>query len=296
MVASWNVLNGRGPFASRSPIEEVVSLQLFLLATTLPLLCLSAVIRERDHAGLAVRESESALRGSYDRVRELAGKLIAAQEMERARIARDMHDDLNQQLAALSISMSTLRRRVADTPDLDDALRGLQERTVVLVQQVRDFAYDLHPGTLDHLALVPTLRSYCAGFARQHRLDVRFSADESLAPLPRAVAVCLYRVVQEGLRNVANHAGVRDASVTLTQTPGLVELAIVDRGRGFDKDGGAARRGLGLLSMEERARLVGGTLTIVSADGSGTTLHVQVRLESTQDTGERRRPHVTALP
>ena len=86
------------------------------------------------------------------------------------------------------------------------------------------------------------------------------TADVALASLSRDIAVCLYRIVQEGLRNIVNHAGVRDATVSLTQTPELVELTIVDRGRGFDPNGGAARRGLGLLSMEERARLVGGTL------------------------------------
>ena len=276
MVASWNALNGRGPFSSRPPQEEVVFLQLFLLASTLPLLCLSAVIRERDRASLAVRQSESALRGSYERVRELAGKLIAAQEMERSRIARDMHDDLNQQLAALSISISTVRRGSRETSNVDDALRVLQERTIALIHQVRDFSHDLHPGTLDHLALVPTLRTHCADFARQHGLDVRFTADVALAPLSRDTAVSLYRIVQEGLRNIANHAGVHHASVALTQTPDLVELTIADRGRGFDPNGAAARRGLGLLSMEERARLVGGTFTITSSPASGTTLHVQV--------------------
>ena len=276
MVASWNVLNGRGPFSSRSPIEDVASLQLFLLASTLPLLCLSAVIRERDRASRAVRASEAALRGSYGHVRELADKLIAAQEMERSRIARDMHDDLNQQLAALSLSISALRRRSLETPDLEDALRELQERTIALVGQVRNFAHDLHPQTLDHLALVPALRTHCANFARARGLDVRFNADEALPPLSRDVAVCLYRIVQEGLRNIANHAGVRDAGVSLTQTTELVELTIVDRGRGFDPEAGEARRGLGLLSIEERARLVGGTLKITSSRGRGTTLYVRV--------------------
>ena len=212
MVASWNVLSGRGPFLSRSPLEDVVSLQLFLLASTLPLLFLSAVIRERDRASLAVRESEWALRGSYVRVRELAGKLIAAQEMERSRIARDMHDDLNQQLAALSLSISALRRRSLETSDLNDLLRELQERIIAVIGQVRDFAHDLHPGTLDHVALVAAMRTHCADFARQHGLDIRFTADEALAPLSRDVAVCLYRVLQEGLRNIANHAEVRRGS------------------------------------------------------------------------------------
>jgi two-component system sensor histidine kinase UhpB len=279
MVASWNVLSGRGPFLSRSPLEDVLSLQLFLLASTLPLLFLSAVIRERDRASLAVRESEWALRGSYGRVRELAGKLITAQEMERSRIARDMHDDLNQQLAALSLSISALRRRSLETSDLNDLLRELQERIIAVIGQVRDFAHDLHPGTLDHVALVAAMRTHCAGFARQHGLDIRFTADEAPAPLSRDVAVCLYRVLQEGLRNIANHADVRDASVSLTQTRQLVALTIIDRGRGFDPDAGAARRGLGLLSIEERARLVGGTLTITSKHGGGTALHLRVPVQ-----------------
>jgi two-component system, NarL family, sensor histidine kinase UhpB len=276
IVASWNVLRGRGPFLSGSPLDDVLSLQLFLLAVTLPKLFLSAVIRERDRASLAVRESEWALRGSYARVRELAGKLIVAQEMERSRIARDMHDDLNQQLAALSLSISALRRRSLDTSELSDLLRELQERIIAVIGQVRDFAHDLHPGTLDHVALVGAMRAHCADFARQQGLDIRFTADETLAPLSRDVAVCVYRVLQEGLRNIVNHSGVREAHVSLTQTPELVELIIADGGRGFDPDAGAARRGLGLLSIEERARLVGGTLTITSTRDGGTTLHLQV--------------------
>jgi two-component system sensor histidine kinase UhpB len=249
---------------------------LFLLASTLPLLCLSAVIRERDRASLAVQESESALRESYGRVRELAGRLITAQEVERSRIARDMHDDLGQQLAALSISISAIRRRSLQPAELNDALRGLQERTGVVVDHVRDLSHDLHPATLEHVGLIPALRTHCADFARQNRLDVRFSSDGTLAPLPRDTAVCLYRIVQEGLRNVAKHAGVRDASVSLTQTPDLVELTIVDHGRGFDRDDAAARGGLGLLSIEERARLVGGTFKVTSAPDQGTALHVQI--------------------
>ena len=290
MVATWNVLHESGPFFSRSPLEDVVSLQLFLLASTLPLLCLSAAIRERDRASLTVRESEAALRGSYGRVRELAGKLITAQELERSRIARDLHDDLSQQLAALSISISKLRRGSSEPSELNDALRALQERTVAVVDHVRDLSHDLHPATLHHVGLVPALRTHCADVARQHSLDVRFSADGALAPLPRDVTVCLYRIVQEGLRNVATHAGVRDASVSLTQTPDLVELTIVDRGRGFDLDGGAARGGLGLLSIEERARLVGGIVKITSTPDRGTALHVKVPARADQSSSGRIAP------
>jgi signal transduction histidine kinase len=281
VVASWNVLNDRGPFSARSPLEEVVSVQLFLLATTLPLLCLSAVIRERDRASLAVRTSESALRDSYGRVRELAGKLITAQDLERSRIARDIHDDLGQQLAALSMSISALRRNSIQSPELNDALRGLHDGTCAVVDHVRNLSHDLHPATLEHVGLIGALRAHCADVARKNRLGIRFSADEALGPLPRDVAVCLYRVAQEGLRNVASHAGVQDATVSLTQTADVVELTISDRGRGFDQDGAAARRGLGLLSIEERVRLVGGTFRVTSTPERGTTLHVQVPARAT---------------
>jgi two-component system sensor histidine kinase UhpB len=250
---------------------------LFLLAGAIPLLFLSAVIRERNRASRAVEDSELALRGSYARVRELAGRLIAAQEMERARIARDMHDDFNQQLAALSISISTLRQRgPLEQKELDHVLRVLQERTVALTEKVRHFSHDLHPGMLDHLGLVSALRAHCVQFSEQHRLNVAFEADEDFGAISRDVAVCLYRIVQEGLRNIVTHARAADAMVSLSHTGDHIELKIADGGRGFEPGVTMARGGLGLLSIEERARLVGGTLVVASAEGRGTTLTVRV--------------------
>ena len=284
MAASWNALHGRGPFSSRSPLEEVISLQLFLLASTIPLLFLAAVIRERNRASRVVKESEAALRGSYARVRELAGKLINAQETERARIARDMHDDFNQQLAALSISISTLRQRRPEAAELDQALRLLQERTVTLTERIRHFAHDLHPALLNHLGLVPALRHHCIQVAEQQRLDLRFSADDDLGPIPQDVAVCLYRIVQEGLRNIVTHAHTPDASVSVARSSDRLELTIADRGRGFEPVTTLARHGLGLLSIQERARLVGGTLTVTSAHGRGTKLHVHIPIPSAWQT------------
>jgi two-component system sensor histidine kinase UhpB len=285
-TASWNALHGRGPFSLRAPLEEVVSLQLFLLASAIPLLFLGAVIRERNRASRVVKESESALRSSYARVSELAGKLIAAQETERARIARDMHDDFNQQLAALSISISTLRQRLpVEAAELDHALRILQERTVALTEQVRHFSHDLHPGLLNHIGLVPALRTHCIQVAEQQRLDLTFRADDDLGAIPRDVAICLYRIVQEGLRNIVSHAHTPNASVTVARSSDGLELTIADRGRGFEPVTMVSPNGLGLLSIQERARLVGGTLTVTSAHGRGTKLHVHIPITSV-----RRRP------
>ena len=232
-----------------------------------------------------VEESESALRSSYARASELAGKLIVAQETERARIARDMHDDFNQQLAALSISISTLRQKLpVEAAELDHALRLLQERTVALTEQVRHFSHDLHPGLLDHVGLVAALRTHCIQVAEQQRLDLTFSADDDLGPIPRDVAVCLYRIVQEGLRNIVSHAHTPDARVTVTRSPDGLELTIADRGRGFEPVAMLPRNGLGLLSIQERARLIGGTLTVTSAHGRGTKLHVRIPITSARRT------------
>ena len=277
LIASWNALHGVGPFAARSPLQGVVSLQLFLLAANIPLLFLAAGIRERNTAARTLRDSESALRQSYAQVRELAGKLLAAQEVERARIARDLHDDFNQQLAALSISISALRQRKgADAAELDHALRVLQERTIALTEQVRLFSRDLHPGVLDHVGLVPALRSHCIRFAEQHRLDFSFDADEDLGTIDRDAAICIYRIVQEGLRNVVNHAHSPSASVTLARVGHELHLTIDDKGRGFEAANPAARGGLGLLSIEERARLVNGRVSISSTHGRGTVINVYI--------------------
>jgi signal transduction histidine kinase len=274
-VASWNALLGRGPFTSSSPLENLVSLQLFLLASVMPLLFLAAVVRERNRATAALRTNEGALRENSARLRKLAGKLIAAQELERARIARDMHDDFNQQLAALSLSISALRRRGAsDEQELHAELTSLQERTVRLTEQIRHFSHDLHPGLLDHLGLVPTLRRYCADFGQQHALQLSLTAADDLGDVPRDVALSVYRIVQEGLRNIVSHARVGAASVSLTRSSNALELTIGDRGRGFDQ--ADVRDGIGLMSIDERARLFGGTMTITSAPDRGTRLDVRI--------------------
>jgi len=278
LITSWYALHGLGPFATRSPLEGVVSLQLFLVAATIPLLFLAAGIRERNSAARTLRDSELALRQSYGQVRELAGKLLAAQEVERARIARDLHDDFNQQLAALSISISTLRqRRPGDAAELDHALRVLQERTISLTEQVRMFSHDLHPGVLDHVGLVPALRTHCIRFAEQHRLDFSFDADEDLGPVDREAAICIYRIVQEGLRNIVNHAHSPSAAVALARVGNELHLTIDDNGRGFESSNPGARGGgLGLLSIEERARLVNGRVSITSTHGRGTRIDVYI--------------------
>jgi two-component system sensor histidine kinase UhpB len=153
-------------------------------------------------------------------------------------------------------------------------LTTLQERTVALTEQIREFSHDLHPGILDHVGLVPALRRYCTEFAQQQELQLRLAAQDDLGEIPRDVALSVYRIVQEGLRNIVNHAGVREGSVSIARSRDGLELAIADRGRGFKP--AAVREGLGLMSIEERARVFGGTLTVTSAPGRGTRLDVRI--------------------
>jgi signal transduction histidine kinase len=225
------------------------------------------------------KRTEDALHESVDRIRELAGRLIVAQEAERTRIARDLHDDINQQLAGLSLSLSGLRRRLGETDvaAIDASLSTLQQRIISLVDGVRRLSHDLHPGVLQHVGLVAALESHCAEFQRQHEIAVTFGSTADGAAIPPDVSICLFRSTQEGLRNVAKHAGARDVTVQLGRERDQWTLTIADNGRGFDarhRPGAAA--GLGLLSIEERVRLLHGQMRIESVVDRGTTIAIAV--------------------
>jgi two-component system sensor histidine kinase UhpB len=210
-----------------------------------------------------------------------AGRLITAQETERSRIARELHDDINQQLAALAIAHSSLKRRLpAGDRDLHDELAQLQQQAVSLTEAVRRLSHELHPGVLQHAGLVAALRAHCAEFARQHGLAVTFRANDSLGRLPEDVTLCLYRVAQEALHNIAAYAQARHVEAALTRGAAGLELMIRDDGRGFDPAAARRHGGLGLVSMDERARLVRGTVEIASRLGQGTELRVHVPFET----------------
>ena len=237
-------------------------------------------ITERRQAEEALRINESALRQSHVEIEDLAGRLITAQEAERARIARDLHDDISQKLAAISIAMSECRLpELHASGEVLDVLTAVQRQTIELVEDIRLLSHDLHPAALKHAGLVDALRSHCSECARQQSIDVVVEADGDLVIADMATALCLFRVVQEALRNIAKHANARQVHVTLRRVEEEVQLAVADDGNGFDLEkahelGG----GLGLRSIEERVRLVGGRLSIETAPRLGTTLTVRVRV------------------
>jgi signal transduction histidine kinase len=210
-------------------------------------------------------------------IKNLAGRLITAQEAERSRIARDLHDDINQQLASLSIALSSVKRRLqqGETAGIQEEIARLQARIIEVTNVTRQLSHDLHPGVLQHAGLVAALRGHCAEFGSQHGIEVTFSA-AGIDGVPEETALCLYRVTQEALRNIAAHAGAREARVALSPSAEGLELVINDDGQGFDLAEARRRGGVGLISLDERVRLIGGSLRIETQPRRGTELRVRV--------------------
>jgi PAS domain S-box-containing protein len=218
------------------------------------------------------KRGEEELRASYQQQRDLASQLLTAQEGERRRIAREMHDDLTQRLAVLAIEVNKLERVPALAGSAVTRLGAVREQLVSLSEDVHTLSRQLHPSILDDLGLVDALRSECATFQDREGIEVRYRAEGTSPDLPRDVCLGLYRIAQEGLRNVARHSGAGRAEVSLLGCGPDVLLTVSDEGKGFERNGRAGRSGIGLAGMEERARLIGAELTIQSAPGKGTTI------------------------
>ncbi|HWC05479.1 MAG TPA: histidine kinase, partial [Methylomirabilota bacterium] len=230
------------------------------------------------------RRAQARLAESVEQIQTLAGRLITAQEEERRRIARELHDGVNQKLSALSIALATLGRSAPSrAADLTGALARLQERAAGLVEEIRQLSHELHPGVLQHVGLVAALQGYCEEFEGEHGLAVTFRADEDLGVVPIDRALCLYRATQEALGNVAKHAKARHVRVSVVRGHNDVTLTVADDGCGFDLAEARGRGGLGLISLDERARLVGGQVTIRSGLQGGTEVQILVPLPMNPD-------------
>ncbi|HEU4700671.1 MAG TPA: sensor histidine kinase [Gemmatimonadales bacterium] len=202
--------------------------------------------------------------------REFSGRLLVAQEEERAWIARELHDDLIQRVGLLTQEVVGVRGQLRDPGMAAHRLTGLEAELHDLTEEIRRLAHRMHPSVLDNLGLPAALRALGEEVETAERLPVRVLVDEPAPPLTPAAALSLYRVAQEALRNVVKHAAASEATVRLVRNGGGAVLEVVDAGRGFDPARDGERRGLGLTSMTERLRLVRGTLRVVSAPGRGT--------------------------
>jgi len=213
--------------------------------------------------------------GASNRTRDpVAGRRVTIEEEARRRIAREIHDDLCQRLAALALELRVVRKQLPEEDPRRPALDAVGGSVAELAEDLHRLSHDLHPVVLEHSGLVEALRDHCGEIERRHGLPVSLSLRDAAGPFPPDVALGLYRIVQEALANTVRHAGARAAQVTLWAAGGETHLTVADDGAGFDP--GAARGGLGLASLDERARLLGGRCRIVSAPGAGTRIEVAV--------------------
>jgi signal transduction histidine kinase len=294
----WAAIHGLGPFTSQSAEMNALSVQMFLILTATPLMFLAALIKERERAqeaavlkevrlehaldtaqqaSQALSESQHKLHQSHSQVRKLLGRLIDVQEAERRRISRELHDDLNQKIATLSMSISKLKRNLPmQDRELIAELDRLRETANGLTNEVRRLSHQLHPAVLEHLGLVTALESYVASFSDEAGIDVQLTANVGEERIPFQTSICLYRVAVECLRNVARHSGAETAAVSLKSSGGGLELRVSDSGKGFEVDTFAQGGGLGLISVEERLRLLQGSCEIRSKPEQGTTLIARI--------------------
>ncbi len=233
-----------------------------------------ALTAERDDLQRQVEATSETLRQTQTELRALAASLFTSQEEERRRIARELHDDIGQRLAAIEIDGVEAENQIK-SPTAKEAMQRIRTRLSQLSDDVRLMSHRLHPSILEDLGLTPALRSLTEEFGRRENMIATFSSRE-VPEIPLEVATALYRITQEALRNISKHAGQTHARVSLRGTPEGVQLQVADFGQGFDME--SSRSGLGLLSMEERARQIGATLRVQSSLGDGTRITVGVPL------------------
>jgi PAS domain S-box-containing protein len=272
-VLAGNEPNFTQEYACHSPHEK----RWFLMRVTPLKDAKGVVIAHTDisvqiQAGLALEEHVLLLNEKQKELEALAGKLIVGQEEERKRIARDLHDDFNQRLAALSVELENMERTAL--PLAGPQARQLAEirsQVVQLSDDLHDLAYRLHPSLLDHVGLEVALRDHAAEFAKRTGLPVTFTGREVPQTLLPEIATNLFRVMQESLQNVSKHAEATEVTVKLSGSSKGVGLSVRDNGKGFDLENkGACVNGLGLVSMQERVRGLGGFLRIHSLPRTGT--------------------------
>ncbi|HWJ17890.1 MAG TPA: chemotaxis protein CheB [Geobacterales bacterium] len=223
--------------------------------------------------------AQDALHRSEDQLRRLTANLITAQEEERKRVARELHDDVNQRMAMLANEVATLERTLPGSDRLlRKQLRSLREQVDQLSDDLRRTAQHLHPSALEHFGLVTALESHCSDFLKRHQIQLKLTHRSVPESIPVEVSLCLYRVTQECLHNIAKHSGARQVAVEIRGNEEGVLLSIADNGTGFDPGLVADQSGLGLVGIRERVRLVDGIVSINSQPGHGTKIDVRVPL------------------
>jgi PAS domain S-box-containing protein len=219
-------------------------------------------------------------------LRDLGGRLISAQEEERSRVARELHDDLNQRMALLSIHLEQAQQDLLKPFDLSQCFQNLQTQIQEISNDIHRLSYRLHPSKLDHLGLGAAVKSLCDELKESVKLQIEFQQIGVPAILPQEVTLCVFRIAQEALRNCVKHSGARAVEVLLAKTNNEIRLSVSDNGCGFDPESELNKKGLGFISMRERLRLVDGCMHIHTRALRGTRVEVSVPVMRDLESGK----------
>lgn len=232
------------------------------------------LVASSDITGLRAAE-----RAAHQTLLELGGRLIQAQEEERKRVARELHDDLSQKMALLSIELDYVSRHATmPEAELRTKMQNLMAEAEDISEDLHRISHQLHPSKLDHLGLVKATKNFVVEFAAHYDLKISFHENGLPKRLPGAQSLCAFRIVQEALRNVAKHSGAREAEIFLEKQDQMLKVRVADSGHGFDTLSDKVTNGLGFIGMRERLRSVGGKLSIYSERTRGTRIEAFIPL------------------
>jgi signal transduction histidine kinase len=264
--------------------EYIVGAIAILLAQTSLIVGLLVQAARRKRAEEQVRRDQAELQRSSERIRDLGGRLLNAQEAERSRLARELHDDVGQQMALLAMDLQTLSAFDQDpNGEAETLAREALARTGDIARALHDLSHRLHPAKLRLIGLVAALTGLQRELAQAEKSDVTitFSHEDVPATLPHDLTLCVFRVVQEALQNAIKHGHARTIAMHLKGSASTLALTIVDDGVGFDVEG-MWGKGLGLVSMTERLESIGGTFAIHASPGAGTCIEVNAPIAQGQ--------------
>jgi signal transduction histidine kinase len=273
------ITEGDGPFSANLASKNVLFAQLFFSVISVPVLFVAISVEERRNAVKSLQDSQVKLNENFSRIRMLAERLLTAQEDERKKIALELHDDSCQRLALVCVGLTELDRKLSTNKmEEHNALSDLQHKIEETVDGLHQLSHQLHSSTLHSLGLASGLRALCSTVSQQHHIPVNLYADE-IANIPSHLNLCLFRIAQEALHNAVKHARASEITVRLIQGTSELYLDVRDNGIGFNP--AKQTGGLGVISMEERLRMVEGELIINSSPGHGTVVHATVKTPHT---------------
>jgi len=287
----WGVSESRLPAGSLVRFREAGVWERFrsiIIAGSSVVLAQAALIgallvnrSKRRRAERSLREHVSTLSAARAALSNLSGRLVQAQETERTRLGRELHDDIGQRMAFLAIDLDRLRQTLPDNAaDAQEHAQSLRNFVVALGTDIQGISHRLHSSKIEFLGLAGAAASFCKEVSNRHPVAVTFVHEGVPERLAEGIAISLFRVLQEALSNAVKHSGAQHCRVTLRATADTLHLEVVDDGRGFDVDGARSGHGLGLISMQDRLKLLNGDVVIESTPGSGTTVRASVPLQS----------------